>query len=348
MTEEKAVVKKKESKKAPSPRRDRRKLIRRLIWFIFILLVFGCGVSIIRTVRFEEKLNNVASEIVSSVAAQNESEEAAEESRVNIEGAKLVATDFIWNYYTWGYGDDKAAERQERLAPYLSEAFDGLALDNVPYKSAVSSVRVWEVEEMSPETCKVTIAVSYTLKKQVEKETTVDQVNEAGEPYQETITETVEEEAGKYERYVSVPLWTDGRNFVVSGVPIIEPAPDAVQIPVVEMEKKEGKVLEQAMITEVETFCNTFLKVLTSGTQEELNYYLESNTELRSLTGIYSFETLSDLAVYAVENGLQIEVMLQFKELTTEGTVSIPACILLQKQADHYIVTDVKYERKGE
>lgn len=343
MTEEKAVVKKKESKKAPSPRRDRRKLIRRLIWFIFILLVFGCGVSIIRTVRFEEKLNNVASEIVSSVAAQNESEEAAEESRVNTEGAKLFATDFIWNYYTWGYGDDKAAERQERLASYLSEASDGLALDNVPYKSAVSSVRVWEVEEMSPETCKVTVAVNYVLKKQINKETIVDQVNEAGEPYQETVTETVEEEVGKYERYVSVPLWTDGRNFVVAGIPVIQPMPDEAQMPLVEVEKRQGQVFDAEDLSSVESFCNTYFKVLTTGTQEELNYYLGNQAEVKSLTGIYVFESLSGLTVYTVEEALDAEAKMQCVEVTTGAMVSIPTCFTLEKQADHYIIQNFNY-----
>lgn len=336
-------------KEKPSmPKRDYRKFFRCVLWITFVLVFFGSIVSIIRTIRFDEKLNNVTDNLMNEVNAFYEEQEV-QESIVNTEGAKKFASDFIKQYYTWSFGEDKVTERSERLSKYLLNGLDeqaGLHINDVTCQSSVSGVSVWKMEETGSDACDVTLIVSYTLKEQVKRESTVTKTNEEGGEVQEVVTKMVEEDKGSYQKYVVVPLCTDGQNFVVSAIPYIVTAPTAVVMTEIDdeeaaKEQEDNITFDETLTIEVTGFCETFLKVLTSGSQAELDYYTGTNADILSLTGIYSFESLTDLMMYEKENSIEVKGTMTLVEASTNATVLLPVEIHLQKQAERYVVQSI-------
>ena len=80
---------------------------------------------------------------------------------------------------------------------------------------------------------------------------------------------------GPHEKYFVVPSQTDGKSFVVHQIPYFNSPPEKPNITSDTSIDEKGKIPDTKLQEEITSALNTFFKVYTNGTQEELSYYIK-------------------------------------------------------------------------
>ena len=294
----------------------RKKVFKGTFWAGFVLALFLSVVAIVRI------SNDGADQAVAKQVQTGE-------MKVNIatsEGAQSFSQNFAINYFDWQNSDDGMKNRIERLQPYLANGLDkqaSLSFEEMEWSSSLSKSQVWNIEETGNDSALITLRVEHMLKKTTQSDPEKD---------------PAEENAGPYEKYFVVPVKTDGKSFVVHKVPYFIAAEEKPEITSESSINEKGKLPDTKLQEEISSALNTFFKVYTSGTQEELSYYIKGD-QVKTMTGIITFKEVKDLVIKQGESQQEYEVnaTVVFQENQSKAQVVYPYELTLVKEENRWL-----------
>ena len=312
----------------------RKKIIKSIFWTGFSLVLFLSVVAIVR----------VGNAGVGAAVQEQPVED--QEQKVNLAagvGAQTFAGNFATDYFHWENTDEAIKERAERLTNYVANGLDeqaGLSFEGMEWNSKLTISQVWNVEETGEDTALITLRVMHELKKVTPpdpKEVEQAKIDKKDPP------EAKEEKAGPYEKYFVVPVKTDGQSFAVHEIPYFAAAPKKPDITAEASVNEEGKVNDSELQEEVKTFMNTFFKVYTTGTEEELSYYMEDD-QVPSMNGVMTFEEVKNIIVKEGhdESDYKVHATVIFTENQSKAQVIYPYQLNVTKKENRWIVKNFK------
>ncbi|MCQ6281094.1 conjugal transfer protein [Bacillus sp. EB600] len=308
----------------------RKKLIKYAFWTGFVLVLFLSIVAIVR---------------VGNATAKDNSMQQVDQ-KVNhaaSEGAQSFAQNFASQYFNWQNTDEGRKNRMERLQPYLAKGLNeqaGLVFDGMEWNSRLTKSQVWNVEETGKDTALITLRVQHILKKLPPPDPAA--VAEAQKNNTEPPKAT-EESAGPYEKDFVIPIKTDGKSFVVYKIPYFVAPAKKPQITSDSTIDENSKIQDPKLQEEITSSLNTFFKVYTTGTQEELSYYVKGN-EIQTMTGIITFKKVKNTVIKAStsSNEYQVYANVIFQENQSKAQVMYPYQLMLVKQDNRWFVKEMK------
>ncbi|MEP9408625.1 conjugal transfer protein [Peribacillus frigoritolerans] len=287
--------KKEKTKKVWAPKKiNLRKYIKYAVcgWLVFSVI------GTIRTYTVDNSSKPVA------MVAQKEKEE----NFATTIGAGNFATNFLKEYFTWNTEDTQ--ERVKRLQPFLRGGMDehaGMRFDSVTGTAFPVSYEIWKVEETSKNTADFTFRISYKTKTTIQKEVKNKNIKE-------------EKVDGPFERWVKVPVITDGKAFSINGNPTFTNKPSAAGLEPI----KDSKYSESNPETEakINKFLHTFFKQYTTGTAAELEY-LTTDKSIQPLGGTVIFESIEELKTLEnKKNSTIVEVKAVFTDRNSKVQIN--------------------------
>ncbi|USK36543.1 conjugal transfer protein (plasmid) [Bacillus sp. F19] len=258
-------------------------------------------------------------------------------------GAQSFAENFAAEYFNWENSDDEIKNRAKRLHPYLAKGLDeqaGLAFEGMERSSELDDSQVWNVEETEENTALITLRVQHTLKKTTPPDAkAVEQAKKDKKP----LPKAKEEKSEPFEKYIVIPVKTDGKSYVVHKVPYFVPPAKKPEITSDVSISEKGKIQDSQLQDEITSGLTTFFKVYTTGTQEELSYYTKSD-EIKAMTGITTFKEVKDTIIKQgdAENEYKVHVTVIFQENQSKAKVIYPYELVLVKEENRLFVKEMK------
>ena len=263
-------------------------------------------------------------------------EEAPEEKEnfATSPAASGYANKFLKEYFTWDIKD--AQGRKDRLAPFLMPELDqmaGLYIEGETKNSKFHSSELWKIEETGENTSLVTYKVLHTLNYTEEKKVK-----------KKTIKNVIEK--GPYEKWIQVPIITDGTNFKVNGLPMIISKPAEAVFEEEEKKKDERPDAAASLVEEIRLFLPTFFKQYTNGEQDQLNY-LTDDLDLRPLGGVIAFQELQEITVKEGKDEFIVKVNALFEDSSTKALMLQTFEMTLTQKDGHWLVKKLNETQGG-
>lgn len=320
---------KERKKKEVHLKRSYKGFFKKIFWCGFFGILGLAVISCIRSVNLGSRLERVSKELEEQKQALKAvPEEQTEEMLVNEDGAKSYACDFLTDFYTWSYGENKAEERAERLKKYLCEGMDisaGYDISRLGTASTVNDCDVWKVS-VDDDSVKVVVKVTYTLREQV--------TNEMG---------TSENVVAQEQRYVTVVLATDGESFKVKKNPFIVQTPAELDYKLQSSGSSTSLVTDEVKRNEIISFMETYFKMATTATTEEMKYYAVSDIKDLSIQGLYAFVRIDSTNVYQMENGYKVLTEVRLQDLSTKAEVVLKTECHLKQTEERLVIESIDY-----
>lgn len=311
----------------------RKKLIKGVFWTGFALVFFFSIIAIVRAGN-------------TSAANKVEQPDTEQTSKVNLaagEGAQTFAQDFAAEYFSWENTDEAKKNRVDRLSHYLANGLDeqaGLSFEGMEWNSNLTGSQVWKVEETGKDTALVTLKIKHELNRKIEPD---PKEVEKAKKKKKKPPKAREETSGPHEKYFVVPVKTDGQSFVVNEIPYFVAAPSKPDITAKTEVDTEGKIIDSDLEKDIQGFLGTFFKVYTTGTQEELQYYVTGD-EIKSMSNIITLQEVKDILVKKgkSKNQYVVHATVTFKENKSQAQVIYPYELSLVKKDDRWFVQEIK------
>ncbi|MCK6208471.1 conjugal transfer protein [Bacillus infantis] len=314
----------------------RKKLIKGAFWTGFTLVLFLSVVAIVR----------VGNAGAGSTEADSQAKE--EVKKVNLaagEGGQTFAENFAVHYFDWENTDKAKQSRVERLSPFLASGLDeqaGLAFEGMQWNSKLAKSQIWKVEETGADSALVTLRILHGLSKVTPPD---PKAVEAAKKEKKEPPKAKEEKAGPYEKYFVVPVKTDGQSFVVNKVPYFISKPTKPVLAADINLNEEGEVSDSELQEEVKTFLDTFFKVYTTGTPQELSYYVKEN-DVQSMNGIMTFQEVKKFIVKEGQDKSNFDIFADavFVENQSKAQVVYPYHLTATKEEDRWLVKEIDHQ----
>ncbi len=291
-----------------------RKILKISIWTLVIFWTLGS----LRGFTLAAKVHSLPDQ------QQVETKVEKENFAVSV-GAQKFAENFLREYFTWN--KDNYQERVDRLKPYLRKGIDeqaGLRFDTLTGNSSPEKVESWEVYESGDKTSEITFRVTHTIK------TMTETIDEQGNVKQE------EQASGPFEKWIIVPVITDGEAFLINGIPTFTSKPAVANISPLQSETENASVVTSEVKKEITEFLNTFYKQYSTGTIAELEY-LTTDKTIRPLDSTIVFNQIEDLLVIAKkENGYLIKTKVIFTENQSKAQLIQNHTMIVSKGDDRW------------
>lgn len=314
----------------------RKKLMKGVFWTGFTLVLFLSVVAIIR-------VGNAGAG--ATVQKQPQEEKAKEGNLAAGEGGQTFAENFAANYFDWQNTEEAKQKRMERLSPFLARGLDqqaGLAFEGMEWSSQLSQSQVWKVEETGEDSALVTLRVLHELSKATppDAKAVLKAKKEKKEPPKAT-----EEKTGPYEKYFVVPVKTDGQSFVVHQTPYFVTAPKKPKITAEAIASEEGKINDSVLQEEVKSFLSTFFKIYTTGTDEELAYYINGDG-IQSMNGVMTFKEVKSIIIQEDNNPnhYEVDVTVIFTENQSKAQVVYPYQLKVAQEEGRWFVKEINHQ----
>ena len=236
-------------------------------------------------------------------------------------GAQKFAENFLREYFTWNH--DNYQERADRLKPYIRIGIDeqaGLRFDTLTGSSSPEKIESWNVYETGDKTSEITFKVTQTVK------TIAETIDEQGNVKQE------EKASGPFEKWITVPVITDGKNFLINGIPTFTSKPAEANISPLQSETENTSAVTSEVKKEITEFLNTFYKQYSTGTMAEIEY-LTTDRTVRPLDNMLVFNRIEELFVLEKnENGYLIYTKAIFTENESKAQLIQNHTMLVSKE----------------
>jgi len=316
------------------PRVIRKKMIKGLFWTSFVVLLFLSIVAIVR-------VGNVGAG--SSPQAFKETAEPRRNLAAS-EGAQSFAQNFATQYFQWNNTDQGKQERMGRLEPYLAQGIDeqaGLSFQGMKWNSTLQSSQIWNVKPTSSTTATITLRIQHSLQP-IQSTSSPALATQSKPPTQSAKPTQPSPFKGPYEKYFAVPVKTDGKGFVVYGVPYFTPSPKKPHLRA-ETSQETDKITDSRLQEEVETFLQTFFKVYSTGTKNELSYYVKGK-DMQTMKGVMTFQKIDDLTIGSGEGKreYQVNVTGVFQEDLSKAQLRYPYSLVIVHEQDRWFVKSIK------
>lgn len=311
----------------------RKKMLKGVFWTSFALALFLSVVAIVR----------VGNASISQAKTEPMQQVEQKKNYAASEGAQSFAENFAAQYFNWQNTDQGKADRVKRLQPYLAKGLDeqaGLSFDGMEWDSSLTKSQVWNVKETGEDTALITLRIQHTLKKSTPPDPAAV---EAAKSQNKPLPEATEQTKGTYVKYFVVPVKTNGQSFVVDKVPYFTAAPKKPAITANTAFNEDGKITDPKLQDEITSALNTFFKVYTTGTQEELSYYVKGD-EIPSMNGIITFKEVKSSVIQPGQskNEYNVHAVVIFQENQSNGQVIYPYELRLVKEDNRWFVKEMK------
>jgi Conjugative transposon protein TcpC len=288
-----------------------RKILKIILWTLVIFWTLGS----LRGFTLAAKVHSLPDQ------QQVETKVEKENFAVSV-GAQKFAENFLREYFTWN--KDNYQERVDRLKPYLRKGIDeqaGLRFDTLTGNSSPEKIESWEVYESGDKTSEITFKVTHTIKTMTETK------DEQGNVKQE------EKASGPFEKWIIVPVITDGETFLINGIPTFTSKPAEANISPLQSETENASVASEVK-KEITEFLNTFYKQYSTGTIAELEY-LTTDKTVRPLDSTIVFNQIEELLVIEKkENGYLIKTKANFTENQSKAQLIQNHTMIVSKEKD--------------
>jgi hypothetical protein len=311
----------------------RKKMLKGVFWTGFALALFLSVVAIVR----------VGNASISQAKTEPMQQEQKNINYAASVGAQSFAENFAVQYFNWQNTDQGKTDRVKRLQPYLAKGLDeqaGLSFDGMEWDSSFSKSQVWNVKETGKDTALITLRIQHTLKKSTPPDPAAV---EAAKNQNKPLPEATEQTKGSFVKYFVVPVKTDGQSFVVDQIPYFTVAPKKPSITADTGFIEDGKITDSKLQDDITSALNTFFKVYTTGTQEELSYYVKGD-EIPSMNGIITFKEVKSLVIKPgkSKNEYNVHAVVVFQENQSNGQVIYPYELQLVKEQNRWFVEEMK------
>jgi len=292
----------------------RRKIPRILFWLLIIYT--ACVSTVVLAIQFG---------LIQLPPRQSEAAEApAQKNTEPVIGELAFAEQFVREYLFWTQGKEES--RAERLKSFWKPNMDvqgGLDFKQVQWNSYARNVSAWAIKEREDQSGVMEVTV-----------------------YAETILSNVRDpnDQKRVDRYMVVPVKKAGESYLVVGYPRFIPPPVAEAPADEEKKEKEntGEAVDQEVRDEVEQFMNSFWKVYTTGTSEEIAYFEKNDKSLPGLTGIMSFSELKELTVRKKQDVYVAECNVLLEDLASGAKITDRYHFELVKEGGRWYVISMK------
>ena len=314
----------------------RKKITKAVFWTGFALVFFLSVIAIVR-------VGNATAG--SSEPDQPQQDEASDV--INLasgEGGQSFAQNFAAEYFSWGLSDEDKEKRMKLLSRYLATGLDeqaGLSFEGMEWGSSLKESQVWKVEETGDDSALVTLRVLHESKKTVPPDP--EAVKKAKEDKKDP-PKAKEEKDGPHEKYFVVPVKTDGQSFAVHEIPYLTAAPEKPDITAEPATSEDGKLNDSEIQQEIHSFLNTFFKVYTTGTAEELAYYTETD-DIQSMNGVLLFKEVKNFIVREGERTgeYQIDANVLFEDELSKAKMAYPYQLTVTQVNDRWFVQRIEH-----
>lgn len=313
----------------------RKKVMKSIFWTAFSLLLF---LSVVAIVRVGNAKSGAAEASVQPVPYES--------NTVNkgiSEGAQSFAENFATEYFHWKNTEEEQKKRMERLKPFLAEGLDsqaGLIFQEMEWNSSLSKTQVWHVEEVNKDTALITLRILQDLNKITPPDSAA--IKKAKKKHK-PLPKAKIEKSGPYEKYFVIPVKTDGKSFVVYQIPYLIAPPKKPSISSHHDSQEEGIIQDSKLENEIVTGLNTFFKVYTTGTQEELSYYIKNN-DIQIMKGVITFKEIKKVLIKPskAKNEYLVYANVVFQENHSKAQVVYPYELTLVKEESRWFVKEMK------
>ncbi|MHA2895721.1 conjugal transfer protein [Bacillus cereus] len=285
-----------------------------LFWGILAWMFFVSCTTVFKTMKADAK-----------VTPQTETKQVVPEQNLAtrpeaIEFARL----FTKEYFTWKRGEEDLRKRAERLKIYLSKDVDsqaGVETNALQWDSEFLAATLLKVDDKKQKEANVIFKVKYKLHRMKPDNT--------GEEVKEVMQQ------------VSIPVQTDGKAFVVNGLPQVVKINEKATVKETEDEREEVKDVKAK--TEIREFLPTFFKSYTTATQKELAYVLE-NPEIKGLEGSMKLDKIISSKVYPGKTKGTYEVQAEVLLIDAHSETKMKAAytLVVKQTGKQFVVTDLQ------
>lgn len=285
-----------------------------LFWGILAWMFFVSCTTVFKTMKADAK-----------ITPQTETKQVAPKQNLasrpeSIEFARL----FTKEYFTWKRGEEELRKRAERLKGYLSQHIDsqaGLETNGLQWDSDFLYATILKVDEKKEKEANIIFKVKYKLHRQ--------KPDNSGEEVKEVWQQ------------VSVSIQTDGKAFVVNGLPQIVKVDEKAEVKEKESEREEIKDVKAKK--DIQEFLPTFFKSYTTASPKELAYVLD-NPSVKGLEGAMKFDKVTSSKVYPVKTKgsyeVQAEVILM--DAHSETKMKTVYTLFVKEDGKQFVVTDLQ------
>ncbi|HDR5353732.1 TPA: conjugal transfer protein [Bacillus thuringiensis] len=285
-----------------------------LFWGILAWMFFVSCSTVFKTMKADAK-----------VTPQTETKQVVSKQNLAtrpeaIEFARL----FTKEYFTWKRGEEDLKKRAERLKVYVSKGVDsqaGIETNALQWDSDFLYATILKVDETKENEANVIFKVKYKLHRM--------KPDNSGEEVKEVWQQ------------VSVPVQTDGKAFVINGLPQIVKINEKATVKEIEDEREEVKDVK--IKTEIREFLPTFFKSYTTATQKELAYVLE-NPNIKGLEGSMKLDKINSSKVYPgkTKGTYEVQAEVLLIDVHSETKMKAAYTLVVKQTGKQFVVTDLQ------
>lgn len=235
------------------------------------------------------------------------------EKVVNTSGVESFTEDFAKEYFSWKNNKEAIEKRMSTLGQYLTE--EGLALiqdmvrADIPTSSEVQSVKILDVEKHSEE-----FVVSFLVEQQITEGKKAQSISSA---YRVTIFED------------------ENRNHIVTSLPTMIGKPDKTKYEARQVENDSE--IDAKTTEEITEFLRTFFKLYPTTSENELDYYVESDA-MQPINSNLKFVELVSLVYTRSGDIFQVSVDVKYLDDLSKVTYYFQYSLELQKDGNWSII----------
>lgn len=285
-----------------------------LFWGILAWMFFVSCTTVFKTMKADAK-----------VTLQTETKQVVPEQNLATRPEAIEFTRlFTKEYFTWKRGEEDLRKRAERLKIYLSKDVDsqaGVETNALQWDSDFLSATLLKVDDKKQKEANVIFKVKYKLHR--------IKTDNSGEEVKEVMQQ------------VSIPVQTDGKAFVVNGLPQVVKINEKATVKETEDEREEVKDVKAK--TEIREFLPTFFKSYTTATQKELAYVLE-NPEIKGLEGSMKLDKIISSKVYPGKTKGTYEVQAEVLLIDAHSETKMKAAytLVVKQTGKQFVVIDLQ------
>lgn len=179
---------------------------------------------------------------------------------VDTNAVSTFVSDFAKLYYTWEPNHEVLDNRQKQLGNYMMDSLVTLNADSVrsdiPTKSSVNSVKIWQVKQQKTHNFKVL----FTIQQHIEEGKDKDKK-------ERDVTAT----------YSTTVMQNASGDMVIVKNPTIAAAPTKAKVK--ESLRQTDSTIDSSTIDQIDKFLTTFFTLYPKGSDNELKYYVQDGAK---------------------------------------------------------------------
>lgn len=239
---------------------------------------------------------------------------------------KINDTNFITSYveefaeifYSWEPTKELLEKRSEKLKRYLPEDLQQLNQEmirsDIPTKSTVKKIKIWNVRQLNESDYSVTYSV-------------IQEIEES---------KGDRNERRNVESAFSVQVKTNGKDqLVIHSNPVMASMPS-------KLSTKSDPLQDDMSITqktkeEIQVFLNTFFKIYPTAKKTELLYYVKEDS-IKEINKDYIFSEIKQINYFEAKDGVRVKAVAVYIDKETKAVMPFTYNLVLKKAQDKWVI----------